>query len=225
MYVYNSIVFIQSTCTSIVTCIFLCLGHVCRVEDGRIPNDVLYSELASGAKRVGRPGLRLRDACKRGINLHRSDRVLWICCSRQEPLGTGCAERYVEEKERRKELGRRTETTAPLHQTVETCSICNRDCYSKIGMFSPNRLCVKRWRHVQRGFVIIRDRRMTMMYLILYSFYIMNFLCTIHSKAHRSVDCRTHPLMSVDKPEPYMESLEAVSNKHKWSQLLAHKWG
>ena len=70
MYVYNSIVFIQSTCTSIVTCILLCLGHICRVKDGRIPKDVLYSELASGAKRVGRPGLRLRVACKQDINLH-----------------------------------------------------------------------------------------------------------------------------------------------------------
>ena len=40
-----------------------CLAH----EDGRIPKDVLYGELASGARCVGRPALRFRDACKRNI--------------------------------------------------------------------------------------------------------------------------------------------------------------
>ena len=39
-------------------------GHVCRVEDGPIPKDVLYGELASDAKRVGCPALWFRDACK-----------------------------------------------------------------------------------------------------------------------------------------------------------------
>ena len=33
-------------------------GHVCRMEDGRTPKDILYRELASGARRVSRPALR-----------------------------------------------------------------------------------------------------------------------------------------------------------------------
>ena len=37
------------------------------MKDGRIPKDVLYSELASGTRCVGRPALRFRDACKRDI--------------------------------------------------------------------------------------------------------------------------------------------------------------
>ena len=40
------------------------LGHVWCIEDGRIPKNVLYGELASGASRVGCPALRCRDACK-----------------------------------------------------------------------------------------------------------------------------------------------------------------
>ena len=31
------------------------------MEDGRIPKDVLYSQLASGSRRVGRPALRFKD--------------------------------------------------------------------------------------------------------------------------------------------------------------------
>ena len=34
------------------------LGHVARMEDGRIPNDLLYGELATGKRPTGRPQLR-----------------------------------------------------------------------------------------------------------------------------------------------------------------------
>lgn len=43
------------------------LGHIYSAEDGRIPKDVLYDELASGARHVGCPVLQFRDACKRDI--------------------------------------------------------------------------------------------------------------------------------------------------------------
>ena len=43
------------------------LGHVCRMQDGRIPKDLLYGALAEGARRVGRPFLRYKDACKRDL--------------------------------------------------------------------------------------------------------------------------------------------------------------
>jgi hypothetical protein len=36
------------------------LGHVTRMQDGRIPKDILYSELATGSRPVGRPILRYR---------------------------------------------------------------------------------------------------------------------------------------------------------------------
>ena len=43
------------------------LGHVRRMEDGRIPKDILYGQLASGKRRTGRPQLRYSDACKRDM--------------------------------------------------------------------------------------------------------------------------------------------------------------
>ena len=43
------------------------LGHVCRMEDGRIPKDILYGELASGQRGIGCLQLRYKDACKRDM--------------------------------------------------------------------------------------------------------------------------------------------------------------
>ena len=40
------------------------LSHVCRMEDGRIPKVILCVECASGARRVGRPGLLWCKACR-----------------------------------------------------------------------------------------------------------------------------------------------------------------
>ena len=43
------------------------LGHILRTEDGRLPKDVLYGELTSGSRPVGRPMLRYKDVCKRDM--------------------------------------------------------------------------------------------------------------------------------------------------------------
>lgn len=42
-------------------------GHVCRMDDGCIPKDILYSKLATGERATGRPTLRYKDACKRDL--------------------------------------------------------------------------------------------------------------------------------------------------------------
>ena len=43
------------------------LDHVCRMEDGRIPKDLSYGELVTGKRPTGRPQLRYKDTCKRGL--------------------------------------------------------------------------------------------------------------------------------------------------------------
>ena len=37
------------------------LGHVSRMEDGRIPKDLLYGELSSGSRPTGKPLFRFKD--------------------------------------------------------------------------------------------------------------------------------------------------------------------
>lgn len=44
------------------------LGHMRRIEDGQLPKDILYSELASGKRPKGDPQLR----CK-GVKLYFED--------------------------------------------------------------------------------------------------------------------------------------------------------
>ena len=86
------------------------LGHVYRMEDGRIPKDILYGELASGRKTKGRPQLRYKDVCKRDmkaldINTNSwedlaTDRMMWRSTLNQH-LKTG------EKKPVNAEAGRR----------------------------------------------------------------------------------------------------------------------
>ena len=43
------------------------LDHVHPMNDGRIPKNMLYGELAAGRPSVGRPVLRYEDVCKRDL--------------------------------------------------------------------------------------------------------------------------------------------------------------
>ena len=53
------------------------LGHVYSMEDGRIPKDIPYGELASGRRSKGRPQLRYKDVCKRDKEDLAADRIMW----------------------------------------------------------------------------------------------------------------------------------------------------
>ena len=52
------------------------LGHVRRIEDGRIPKDILYGELALG-RTTGRPHLRYKDVCVRDVKAGDIDTMSW----------------------------------------------------------------------------------------------------------------------------------------------------
>ena len=68
------------------------------MKDGRPPKDVLYGELASGARRVGRPALRFGDACKRDIKSAQMNIESWESA---ETATTG--ESIVERRRQKKE--------------------------------------------------------------------------------------------------------------------------
>ena len=69
--VTNNTVLERAGCTSMYTLLKLrrmrWLGHVVRMDDGRIPKDLLYGELVEGKRPIGRPQLRFKDVCKRDL--------------------------------------------------------------------------------------------------------------------------------------------------------------
>ena len=53
------------------------LGHFRRMEDGRIPKDILSGEHATGQRSIGRPHLRFKDVCKRDVRALDIDTEPW----------------------------------------------------------------------------------------------------------------------------------------------------
>ena len=127
------------------------IGHLRRMEDGRIPKDILYGELAAGKRPRGRPQLRYKDVCKRDIKALEIDpeswkdiavdRSSWRCLLHKQ-LKEGeekIANKAIEKRTRRKE---RTafDSATPTH----TCASCGKDYHSCIGLISHRRHCLER---------------------------------------------------------------------------------
>ena len=122
------------------------LGHVCRMDDGRIPKDVLYGELATGSRPTGRPALRYKDVCKRDLRAGGvdpadletafSDRVSWRTTVK---AGIEEAELMRETRWEERRLRRQQRLhSAPSSTQASTfiCSNCSRPCLSRIGLYS-----------------------------------------------------------------------------------------
>ena len=119
------------------------LGHVVRMQDGRIPKDILYSELTTGTRQTGRPFLRFKDVCKRDLklsNIHPTDlestaaeRDTWRLTVKS---GIQLCERRREDQweEKRQRRRQRAASVAVLGEADAgfTCSKCNRICRSRI---------------------------------------------------------------------------------------------
>ena len=122
-------------------------GHVRRMEDGRILNDILYGELASDKRTVGRPQLRFKDACMRDmkaldINTESCEdaaagRSRWrsVLC---EQLKSGEEMILTTANEKR---ARRKARIPGVIPTCHTCRQCCRDCHSRIGLIGHSRGC------------------------------------------------------------------------------------
>ena len=123
------------------------LGHVCHMEDGQIPKDILYGELASGQRGIGRPQLRYKDACKRDmraldININSweelaADHTSWRSTLHKQ-LQSGEKKLTVAAAEKR---AHKKETAANRPEPTHRCNLCDRVCHSHIGLYSHRRCC------------------------------------------------------------------------------------
>ena len=128
------------------------LGHVHRMEDGRIPKDLLYGELATGARRRGRPQLRFKDVCKRDLKACNIDTKLWETLADNRNLWKLHVSQGLKSGEaaiRAKNDARRARRIAchqqdqpdPRPASAFICQGCSRDCKSRIGLYSHTRRC------------------------------------------------------------------------------------
>ena len=124
------------------------LGHVHRMEDRRIPKDILYGELALGRRTTDRPHLRYKDVCIRDMKAVDIDTISWegLAADRTEwrsalkqHLETGEEKRLAAAADKRT---RRKEGSGSIRpETTHRCDVCNKDCHSRIGLFRHKRRC------------------------------------------------------------------------------------
>ena len=104
------------------------LGHVSRMDDGRIPKDLLFGELASGTRPTGRPALRYKDVCKRDLKAGSfnplkletaaSDRVGWRTTIRRAAKASEKRRTTRWQKKRARRIERTEPASTPARQQM-----------------------------------------------------------------------------------------------------------
>ena len=125
------------------------LGHVARMEDGKIPKDMLYGELATGSRPTGRPTLRYKDVCKRDLRagdiapIHLealpADRNVWRLTTKSAAIKI--EQKLKEQHEMKRQRRRVRAASDTLDDTAFVCPTCKNTCRSWIGLYSHSRRC------------------------------------------------------------------------------------
>ena len=128
---------------------------VARMSDDRIPKQLLFGELTTGTRTVGRPLLRWKDSLKDTLKQSNISTTQWQdtatdCSTWRRSVHDGLTiydnyrrERNATKRARRHAARNATTTTS---QDAYMCRHCGRTCSSRIGILSHERACNK-----QRG--------------------------------------------------------------------------
>ena len=127
------------------------LGHVRRMDDGRIPKDLLYGELWEGSRPAGRPRLRYRDSCRRDMKAAEINHNTWEDLAEDRQAWKASVSRGVSRAETtrsdqllKKRAERKERASSERAPTLFRCSNCSRDCHSRVGLHSHSRRCQPR---------------------------------------------------------------------------------
>ena len=114
-----------------------------RMEDNRLPKQLMFGELASGKQKQGRPLERLKDCVKASINhveitpkeieLRSHDTTGWRAVTRHA-MDTFQGRRSTQIEEARER--RKVTADAPGIPGLSPCPHCPRTCKSRIGLHS-----------------------------------------------------------------------------------------
>ena len=124
------------------------LGHERRMEYGRLPKDILYGQLTSGARPVGRTALRFKNACNRDMKACdispkdweavAEDRTAWRQATHG---GIERADEKSHQHAAEKRMQRKQNAALPPMSSCFVCFGCGKDCYSRIGLHSHSGRC------------------------------------------------------------------------------------
>ena len=125
------------------------LGRVARMEDGRIPKDMLYGELATGSRPAGRPTLWYKDVCKRDLRAPdiaptdlealAADRNVWRLTTKSAAVKIEQKLKGQHEMKRQRRRVRAASDT--LDDTAFVCTTCKKTCRSRIRLYGHSRRC------------------------------------------------------------------------------------
>ncbi len=131
-------------------------GHVTRMSDDRIPKQLLFGELTTGTRTVGRPLLRWKDSLKDTLKQSNisttqwqdtaTDRSIW---RRSIPGGLMLYDESRRQRNATKRAHRHaaSKATSSASQDAYMCRHCGKTCSSRIGILIHERACNK-----QRGY-------------------------------------------------------------------------
>ena len=125
-------------------------GHVARMDNNRLPKQIMFGELRDGKRKIGTPKKRFKDELKTslkssGLNHteweeRASNRTSWRSDVRSGVKSFEENRRAVAKEKRRERKELRT-TNNTASQTF-ICQKCGRVCKSRIGLFSHQRSCL-----------------------------------------------------------------------------------
>ena len=122
--------------------------HVRRMEDGRIPKDIIYGEQALGRRTTGRPHLRYKDVCIRDMKAVDIDTMSWGGLASDRTEWRSALKQHLETGEEKlmaaaaDKRARRKEGSCSIRpETTHIYDVCYKDCHSRIGLFSHKRRC------------------------------------------------------------------------------------
>ena len=146
----NTEIFEKTNCISIEAVLLKsCLrwtGHVMRMEDHRIPKQLLFGELEQGHRRQGRPCKRFRDTVTAGLKwcgIPPTELVATALDRQRWRTLTQSASSALEEERRHQAQSARERhhlaASIPATNANFQCPVCARLCKSRIGLQSHSR--------------------------------------------------------------------------------------
>lgn len=122
------------------------LGHICRMEDGRIPKDLLFGELEQDPQDVQVSASKTSERDLKDCGINPADPQAATSNRSSLRTTTKLGSRQVEERKtsqmrKRKEERKQQSRSQTNCNSVFTCTRCGRACHSRIGLYSNSRIC------------------------------------------------------------------------------------